>query len=733
MESNMEQGAYKALTQEDVIDLRLYWQTVMRNKWGIIGFSMVITILAVLFVMSITPIYKATATLLIESQEANVVSIDEIYGLEGAASEYFETQFEILKSRQLAERVVDRLDLVNNPAFNKRKEPLLPFDLTQFLPEALNKPQLEPTMEQKRRSVVDSFMGNLSIVPIKRTQLVDISYESDDPELAVLIANTVGDAYIESNLEAKLELTLKATSWLSTRLESLRADLTEAERVLQDYRESEQIVGENGGINIASQEMELVANKLVDARRDRLEVESLYRQIQSIGKSNPERLELVPTVLQHPLVQRMKGELARVELKRSELAKRYGPKHPRMQSVNSEISNAREALNSQILSVVNGIETNYRVAQANERSLQRTLDGTKGNMQELNRKEYRLNELQQNVQAKQVLFETFLTRFNETSATGDLNTANARISDPAVIPKSPIKPKKKLIVLAVLIGSLMFGVLFALLLEILNNTVKNARDVENHLHETMLGLLPLLQKKRKEPYKSYRQFVEDPSSTYSESLRTIRTGVVLSALDNPHKTISVTSTIPGEGKTTLSTGLALAVGQMEKVLLLEADMRRPSIGRALGLNREAAGLSDVVAGSAKLEDAIQRFEAGNIDVLIAGKIPPNPSELLSSKRFGKLLEVLETKYDRIIIDTAPSQAVSDAMVLAQHVGAMIYVVKADSTTYQNARNGLKRLHEVKAPILGVVLNQVDVKRGAKYHGEEYGGYYDVYGYSSAKS
>ena len=733
MESLDKQGALEQLMQEDAIDLRLYWTTVMRHKWGILGFSIVLTVLSVLIVMSMTPVYRATATLLIEAKEANIVSIEEVYGIESGKSEYFETQFAILKSRKLAERVVDKLDLVNNADFNAPKEPLIDFDINQYLPESMQPEVKERTSDDIRRSAVDTLLAHLSIDPVVKTQLVKISYESENPSLAMLIANEFGESYIESNLEAKLDLSLKATSWLSTRLDTLRADLTAAEKVLQEYRETEQIIGDNGGINIVSQEMELVANKLVEARRDRLELESLYRQVQSIGKGNPERLELVPTVLQHSLVQRMKGELARVELKRSELAKRYGPKHPNMQSVNSEIANARDALNRQILSVVNGIETNYRVAQANERSLQQTLDGTKGNMQELNRKEYRLNELQQNVQAKQVLFETFLNRFNETSATGDLNTANARISDPAIMPRTPIKPKKKLIIVAVFIGCILFGVLFSLVLEALNNTVQTARDVENHLHETMLGLLPLLQKKRKEPYKSYRQFVEDPSSTYSESLRTIRTGVVLSALDNPHKTISVTSTIPGEGKTTLSTGLALAVGQMEKVLLLEADMRRPSIGRALGLNREAAGLSDVVAGSAKLEDAIQRFEAGNIDVLIAGKIPPNPSELLSSKRFGKLLEVLETKYDRIVIDTAPSQAVSDAMVLAQHVGAMIYVVKADSTTYQNARNGLKRLHEVKAPILGVVLNQVDVKRGAKYHSEEYGGYYDVYGYSSAKS
>lgn len=734
MDIQKEQGALDRLLQDDVIDLRQYWQTIMRHKWGIIGFAFVVTLLTTLAVYSLTPIYRATATLLIESQQANVVSIEEVYGLEGAQSEYFTTQFEILKSRMLAEKVVERLNLVEHPLYNQPKEPLLPFDLNwrDWIPVELPGAEQETTELDKRREVVDAFMSDLSIEPVRKSQLVKISYESPDKQLAADVANAVGEAYIESNLEAKLELTLKASSWLSGRLEGLRSDLTAAEQRLQQYREEEKIVGERGGLDIASQELELVATKLVEARRDRLESESLYKQIRAIGKSDPTRLELVPGVLQHPLVQRMKEAYAQVEQKRSELAKRYGPKHPNMQSVNSELRNARQALDKQILSVVNGIETTYKVALANERSLQGSLDGTKGNIQSLSRKEYRLRELQQDVDAKRAIFNTFLKRFNETSATGDLNTANARISDPAVVPIEAAKPKKKLIVALAFVVSSLFGVMFAFLLQALNNTVKTPAEVESRLGETMLGLLPLLPRRRKNPNQSYRQFLDMPQSPYSEALRTIRTGLILSALDADNKIVSVTSSVPGEGKTTLSLGLAFATGQMENVLLIDADMRRPAVSRALGLDKSHAGLSNLVAGTAQLSECIQRYEEGNIDVLSAGTIPPNPSELLSSKRFASVLELLQTKYDRIVIDSAPCQAVSDAMILASQVGAMIYVVKSDSTPHQQARSGLKRLHEAKAPIVGVVLNQVDVKKTAKYGAEHYGGYYDVYGYSGAK-
>lgn len=735
MEMRNEQGMLDRLNDEDLIDLRQYWQTLMRYKWGIIGFTFVMTLLAVLVTFSLTPIYRATAVLLIESQEAKVVSIEEVYGIEGAQSEYFTTQFEILKSRKLAEKVVRELGLADHPSFNKVEESILPFGLADikalvktYLPAPM--PEREVVEQDPVQATVNAFMAQLIIEPVRKSQLVRISFESEDRELAAKVANAVGEAYIDSNLEAKLELTLKASSWLSTRLETLRADLTAAEQRLQQYRESEKIIGERGGLDIAGQELELISNKLAEAQRERLAAESLYKQVQAIGRNNPQKLELVPTVLQHPLVQVMKQSYAQIELKRSEVAKRYGPKHPKMQAVTSELNNARRSLNSQILSIVNGIETDYKVALANEESLRNSLEGTKGDMQDLSRKEFKLRELQQDVDAKSAVFNTFLARFNETSATKDLNTANARIADPAVEPTEPVKPNKKLIVLMAAMGSFMLGVMFAFLLQALNNTVKTASEVESRLHAVMLGLLPLLPSNRKQQRQSYLEFVKNPQSQYAESLRTIRTGLMLSALDNPHKTISVTSTVAGEGKSTLALGIAFAMGQMERVLLIDADLRRPSIARSLGYERTLPGLSNLVAGTAEMDECIQHFGDGHIDVICAGVTPPNPSELLSSKRFKEVLAQLEERYDRIIIDTAPSQAVSDALILAPLVGAMVYVVKSDSTPYQHARNGLKRLKAVNAPLVGVVLNQVDMKKGAKYYGQEYGGYYDVYGYTA---
>jgi len=404
--------------------------------------------------------------------------------------------------------------------------------------------------------------------------------------------------------------------------------------------------------------------------------------------------------------------LFKVEQRQSELAKRYGPKHPKLIAANSELSSARRSLDRQIMSVVNGIENQYRVSRASERSLEGSLGSSKQQIPGLKRKEYQLKALEQEVETNRQLYETFFTRLNETDATGGLETANARIADPAVPPLSPEKPKKGLIVSLGFIGGMFFAIGCAILFEVLNNTIRSSSDVHTKLGRPVLGLLPMLSG-RKADKSSYRHYVEDNKSGFSEAVRTIRTGLVLSSLDNPHKTIAITSTVPGEGKTSVALSLAYSLGQMGRVLLIDADMRRPSIGKVFGFGSKSSGLSDLVAGTASLEDCVHSLENEGIDVLPSGLIPPNPLELLSSARFAKVLEVLEKRYDRIIIDTAPCQAVSDALVLAPLIASMVYVVKCDETPDAQIKAGLRRLDEVDAPMVGVVLNQVNLKKAAR--------------------
>jgi capsular exopolysaccharide synthesis family protein len=318
----------------------------------------------------------------------------------------------------------------------------------------------------------------------------------------------------------------------------------------------------------------------------------------------------------------------------------------------------------------------------------------------------------------------FFGRIKETSAAGDLQNTIARVVDPAVPSASPYKPNKRQVLLIALVVGLFIGVMLALLLDRLDRTVKSSADIEQKLGLPVLATLPIIRDKR--GVKFERIFAENPQAIFSEGIRTARTGIMLSSIDKPHHAIAVTSSVPGEGKTTFSTNLALAFAQTKKVVLVDADMRRPSIYKLFGKDQNSPGLSSLVAGSTPAAECIFKIEGTDLYVVPSGPIPPNPLELLLSKRFEDALQKLHEMFEMVIIDSPPVQLVSDAMVIARNCTGMVYVVKADDTPYQVARNGVKRLRLANANIIGVALNHLDFERADKYYGE-YTGYYK-YGY-----
>jgi succinoglycan biosynthesis transport protein ExoP len=320
----------------------------------------------------------------------------------------------------------------------------------------------------------------------------------------------------------------------------------------------------------------------------------------------------------------------------------------------------------------------------------------------------------------------FFQRFQETNQT-DFAAANARFVDLATQPYVPVKPKKALIVALAGVLSVMAGVMLAFLRAALDNTIRVAEDLEQKLGQSVLGVLPLESQKKGVVISSL--YLQRGHASFAEAIRSLRTSFVLAGLDKPHQITVVTSSVPGEGKTTVSSNLALAMGQMERVLLIDADMRRPSLAGEYGFAKGTEGLAELVAGTASLEDCVHHLDQFGIDLITAGAVPPNPLDLLSSKRFDALLTVLRDKYDRIVIDSAPTQAVSDSMVLSTKADALIYVIKSDSTPAKIAENGLQRLNKVGAPIIGMVLNQFDAAAASKYGGYGGHGYYG-YGYAS---
>ncbi len=717
----------------EVIDLAHYWHVVRRQLKKIIALAAVITILTVLVVLSLTPKYSATTTLLIESEEARILSIEEVYGMSGKSSEYLLTQFEILKSRALAQRVVKELKLVNVAEFNpyhagRGKK----FSIKAFIfgePEA-------PTQEQILAKTVDTFWASISISPVRKTQLVKISVESESAQMAAMASNAVATAYIQSQLEAKVGLTKQAVDWLSERMGGLKTRLNDSENQLQAYRDKNQLVDVKGVNTLVAKELDRITEKLVDARSKKLEYQSTFQQLQAITEINLASLSNLPVILRNPLVVTLRQNESSAALKVAELSKRYGPKHPRMVAAQSDLVAVQASLLKQMKRLANGIENDFLVAKIQEASLEKAFQKVKSSVQNINRTEFALNGYVREVRGNRALYDTFLKRIRETSETGSLQTANARIVDPAVKPISPVKPKKKLIVMLALVVSLMFGVALAFLLDALDATIKNAEEVDHKLGFALLGILPLLKGMRdkidvtREPNKApIRAFVHGESAGFKESIRTLRTGLTLASLEAPVQVMLFTSTVPGEGKTTTSANLATAYGQMEKVLLIDADMRRPTVAKQLNLPAGSKGLSNAVAYPETLDESIHSIEDLRIDVMPSGPIPPNPLELLASKNFNEVLEKLKGRYDRIIIDSAPTHLVSDAAYLSTLVDGVVYVVKADSTNDKLVKSGLKRLDESNARILGVVLNQLDLEKEAKYGGD-YSYSYGAYDYST---
>jgi succinoglycan biosynthesis transport protein ExoP len=774
------------------IDLQHYVRILRKYKLLIVLFSALITCLAAYYAFTATPVYSATSTILIESQSNSPISFEELVGVEVESQDYYQTQYELLRSRGLAKRVVDTLNLWAHPELsgipaagpadveptqpgvvggflesvtgaidgfiNQGAEPVV-VDLNnpvQTLPDTsiqteiasnvlqntaisnngLNKAQREMSgagLTQAEQRVLGGFMARLSISPVRKTKLVQISFQSTDPEFAALVANTVGEQYIESYLDAKLELTTTASTWLNTRLTELKAILDKSENRLIAFKEENGLVDVGGSVGrLNEQELLLVTAELSQARSDLSVKEDLYREVQSL-QSQPELLDSIPAIQSDGLVQNVKIDQGQAQRNLDELRNRYGNRHPRVIDANSQLTTLNVTLEGQVARVVSSIAKNYQLAQQRVAAVESKLRLGKSEIQAIGTKKFELDALEREAITNRSIYDTFFSRITEAKSADGLEAANARISDYALPPLRPFKPKKQLIVALAALGSLVCSMLLAFLYEQMDDTVKGTNDIEKKIGLKLLGILPLVKTgifsgRRKLPLSPLE--ISDNHRTFSEAVKTARTAICLGEGADQRKVIVITSSVPGEGKSTASVNLAYSLAQMERVLLIDCDMRRPSIAKSAGLDRNAKGLSNLIAGDAVAKQCIVHgaFD-GAFDILPSGNMADHPLELLSSKRFEKILEQLAKYYDRVIIDSAPTQAVSDALVLARLSDAVVYVIKSHDTSMELVKRGVQRLRQVRAPLVGVLVTQVDIDKITTYGGDYYyQGYYDYYGY-----
>lgn len=715
--------------KEAVPTIGAYLNQILARKWLVMFLTALAAILAVFLVNQLTPIYQSKATLLLESSRQQVVSIEEIYAGGGAGREFVQTQAAFINSRDVSNRVIRELDLINDPNFDprQRKEGGLIGYLRQFemlepyLPEykqRIYKP------EEVRELVLAGLRHNLTVSPVRLSQLIEIYFESPDPLVAAEVANAVADAYIKADLDARFNMQQGAQKWLANRLAALRENLETSERALQDYREKIGVV-ETASMGGTATTLDNTGNRLVQARIERSRAQEIYRQVR---KGAPNRYS-VPAVFNSPAVASARAARQSAQLKLDEISSSLGPAHPLYKSIQAELQAAIENETRQSEAVIASLAKDYQVARRTERALVSALEESRGNVQEYSRKEGQLTVLEREVETNKQLYQTFLARVKETDATSDFRTPIARVVDPAVPAFGPIKPRKSQIVLLSVVVSAILASLLAIALEQRSAVARSTSDIEEKLGVPLLAALPRL----KSGDNPARQQAENPTSMFSEAIRTALTGVKLTSLDIATPVIGFTSSVPNEGKTTIALNYAIEQARTSRTLLIEADLRKPSMLQTLGLEPTKVGLGDVLqkgGAMASVEEVTRHLPNLNLTILPAGKAERNPLDLLMDGSFGKLLSELKNHYETIIIDTPPIELVSDALPIGREATGLVYIVRAGETPLPIVRRGLMRLETANVRMLGVLLNAHDFSRASKYYGEysaygEYGkgGYY----------
>ncbi|WP_373094998.1 GumC family protein [Zhongshania sp.] len=707
------------------LDLLHIWSVLNQAKWSILFLTIAVVMLSTLAVLSVQPVFRATTTLLIEPTKNKMVSAEELFGLDTSRGEYLSTQFALLESRELLKTVVKKLGLTKQQDFTVESETHFNLDslikslkLSEYLPFIRPSdlaPAAPPTLDEQIDFTLKALQRQVTISPLAKTQLVRIHVDMTNPDIAARVANSIANNYISGQLDARLSMRETATSWMSERLIDLKDKLKNSERRLQFYREKENLVDLEGITTLSADTLSSISSRLTDARKELASAQSEFQQVSQIHRDDLERLSSVPAVLSNSGVQQFKTEQAKAISKVQELSRRYGPKHPTMISAQSELASANQSLRNQVGQVVSSIEKNYLLAKANEESLSSSYNNNRNEIKEIAKKEFTLRELQLEVDTNRSLYNTFLGRLKETSATTDMEMANARIVDPATVPSVPVKPKKALIVTLSALLALMIGVGITLLSDALGNTFSSVKQIEDYLNLPVFGVIPFVKRqKRKALTKS---FINTPKGAFAESIRGLRTSTLLATNDDNQQLIYITSSVPSEGKSIIASNLALALGQLKQTLLVDADMRQPVLGKAYDLPVGSPGLANILTGTATIEECL--YEKDGIHIISAGAVPPNPLDLLSSPQFAEFITQMRSRFDYIVIDTPPIQAVSDALVLAKNADILLQVVRSESTSRKIVESSIGQMLQNRLRVSGIVFSQVNDKKSKYYRYGKY--------------
>jgi capsular exopolysaccharide synthesis family protein len=714
-------------------DLLAWWRVIRKRRWT------VLTAFSVLFVTVLAgsieekPVYRAKALIEIDKENPSVANPQELFQLDEVSDAYLETQYKVLASDDLAERVIHQLGLHRQAEFLPSVR-AWPWSVSAA-PALLSSPPIGraavPDLSVQE-TVLTRFQDRLEIRPIRRSRAVELRFDSQDPELAARAVNAVAENYIQKNLEARWDATQKASEWLSLQLKDLKAKLEKSEDDMQKYAADNGLLyletGKGDTESIVNQSVREIQEELTKAQADRMEKESIFRLLQSGDYGS------LPGVLDNKLLQDLTVRLADLQRQHAQLAATFTEDYPKVKEAQSQIAEIQSSLERERWRAAQKISNDYFAALRREKLVKQAFAGKQVEANQIAEKSVQYGMLSREVDTNKGLYEGLLERLKEAGVSAGLKASNIRIIDPGTVPYKPIAPNYPLnLGLAAFLG-LGLGVCMAFLKEHLDQTIRYSADVFHFLGVPVLGFIPTIGalngRKQKGIAPADRELIfglADPrtvaggalledhppndlgihkGSAFSEAFRELRTSVILSASGRFTNSILVTSAQPGEGKTTIAVNLAFSLAQLGKpVLLVDADMRRPSIQKYFP--QEGSELSSYLAGQGAWQQMVYPTSISRLHVLHCGPIPENPSELLSSDRMRALLQESMATYRFVILDSPPLLNRADSRILGSMVGATILVVKGGETPRQVVQYAESQARSVGANLIGVVLNNLD--------------------------
>jgi exopolysaccharide transport family protein len=730
-------GQYSVPAQQDSV-VREYLRVLIKRKWTVLSSLALIFSLVAIATLRTTRIYEASGSIAINKMDPTLLNFKDSAN---GGSDYYDpadldTEVAILKSDVLALEVIKTLNLDKRPEFGGGAP--VPTDSL-----GLTTDELQPD-SQRTTNLLDSFKANLKVVLRPSTRIIDVHYRSPDKDLAANVVNTLIRTYIEQNFKTRFESTMEASNWLSKQLVDLQMKVETSQEKLVTYQREHEILGIDEKSNIITSKLDELNRELTTAESERMEKEAVYEQVQSADADTAAAAAVnanggsAATNSSSNLLERLREQQSDLNIQIAQLNTQFGPSYPKLAQLNNQLKEVNSEIQTEIKKVVFRVRSEYMAALQRENMLRAALDKQKQEANKLNESAIEYSLLKRDVESYRTLYEGLLEKLKEAGVTAGLKSNNIRPVDQARVPPYPAEPNVPRNLGFALALGLTTGIGLAFLLEGMDNTVRTPEQAQAISALPSLGMIPMGSKTPAEaPTKhlavaASKEAVElvtqsRPQSQMAESYRALRTSLLLSSLGSPPKTILITSALPQEGKSTTSINTSIVLAQKgTRVLLIDADLRRPSIHKTLGMGPRT-GLSNVLTGSASLKQAVVRSSIlPSLYVLPAGTPPPNPAELLASSNMKDVLAELREEYDHIVVDTPPTLSVTDAVVMSTRADAVVLVIRCGQTTKQALRRSRDLLMQVNARVCGVLLNAVDLDSPDYYYYYEYQGKYHSY-------